>query len=333
MVEYRRAREEEAADILDFINYVFSQAHKPHDFRKFNPPMYGSDYPFWKEHYVAVEDGRIKATLSITKKYAECGGESFTYGHVGQVSVHPYARGEGHMKRLMNMADDDMVNDGFDFSELGGLRQRYGYFGYTQGRPHYRMTVTSTNTRHALRGRECTLTARRRPHEGGWSCLYDLLDANGEIVGRAGESLLELDDPYLAPEACEAYFCASGQKQMTITAQMHEVERIRVINSFCENIVLANASMYKIYDFAKYIRAALTIRSQENLLPDGEMDVQIDREPLHILVQDGEVTVEPGREGQGVYLSRMQAQEMLFSPASPALYPDAPAGWFPVSIF
>lgn len=332
MVEYRRAREEEAADILDFINYIFSQAHRPHDFRRFNPPMYGSDYPFWKEHYVAVEDGRIKATLSITEKHIERGGEVFTYGHVGQVSVHPYARGEGHMKRLMNMADDDMVNAGFDFSELGGLRQRYGYFGYTQGRPHYRMTVTPTNTRHALRGRDCALAAERRLHEGGWSCQYDLLDETGKIVGRAGENLLELDDPYLAPDACEAYFRVSGEQQITVCAQLHEVERLRVINSFCEQLVLANAGMYKIYDFAKYIRAALTIRAQEGALPDGEMDIQIDQEPLHILVRNGDVTVGHGREGQGVYLSRMQAQEMLFSPASPALYPDAPAGWFPASV-
>lgn len=332
MVEYRKAREEEAADILDFINYVFSEAHRPHDFRKFNPPMYGSDYPFWKEHYVAVEDGRIKATLSITKNRAECAGENFTYGHVGQVSVHPYARGEGHMKRLMNMAEDDMRNDGFDFSELGGLRQRYGYFGYTQGAPHYQMRITTTNTRHALRGRECSLTARRRPHEGGWSYLYDLLDEKGEIVGKAGDHLLELNDPYLAAEGCEAYFRASGETEMSVSVAMDDIEHIRVYNSFCENLSLGNGRLYKIYDFEKYLRAALSRRAQKNMLPDGEMNVQIDRTPLHIAVKKGEVTVEKGREGQGVYLSAMQAQEMIFSPATAALYPDAPAGWFPISV-
>ena len=332
MVEYRKARQEEAADILDFINYVFSQAHRPHDFRRYNPAMYDSDYPFWKEHYVAVEDGRIKATLSITKKETERGGVKLTYGHVGQVSVHPYSRGEGHMKRLMNMADDDMRNAGFDFAELGGLRQRYGYFGYTQGGPHYQMTVTATNTRHALRGKECSLTAEPRPHEGGWSTTYDLFDEHGEIVGRAGSGLLELDDPYLAPEACEAYFRASGEKEMHVSAGMNEIERIRVLNSFCETISLANRSMYKIYNFAKYLKAAFTARAQENLLPDGEMNVQIDRNPLRIVVKDGEVIVENGAGGQGAYLSAMQAQEMIFSPASAALYPDAPAGWFPISI-
>jgi len=90
--------------------------------------------------------------------------------------------------------------------------------------------------------------------------------------------------------------------------------------------------MYRIYRFEKYIRAALTLRAQEGRLHDGEMDLQIDRRPLRIEVKDGEVSVSPGLEGQGVYLTAMQAQEMIFSPASPALYPDAPAGWFPATI-
>ena len=51
-----------------------------------------------------------------------------------------------------------------------------------------------------------------------------------------------------------------------------------------------------------------------------------------LLVKEGQVTVEEGKAGQGAYLSAMQAQEMIFSPASPVLYQDAPAGWFPVSV-
>lgn len=332
MVEYRRAREEEAADILDFINYVFSQAYKPHDFKKYNPAMYDSDYPFWKEHYVAVENGRIRATLSITKKETECAGTKFTFGHVGQVSVHPYARGEGHMKRLMQLADDDMRNAGFDFAELGGLRQRYGYFGYTQGRCHYEMTVTTTNTRHALLGKECTLAARQRPHEGGWSPTYDVLDAAGNIIGRAGSYFLELDDIRLAPEACEAYFRASGEKEMRVSAAMHDTERIRVLNSFCERVVFTSGPMYKVYRFDKYLQAALTLRAQTGPIANGEMAISIDGAPLSIRVEDGKVSVLSGKDGEGMELTAMQAQEMMFSPATAALYPFAPAGWFPVTV-
>lgn len=332
MVEYRKARQEEAADILDFINYVFSQAHRPHDFRKFNPPMYGSGYPFWKEHYVAVEDGRIRATLSVTKKEIECGGVHMTYGHIGQVSVHPYARGEGHMKRLMHLADDDMRISGFDYAELGGQRQRYNYFGFTQGACHYEARVTSTNTRHVLNGRECAFIAKKRPHEGGWIDVFDLLDEEGDVAGRVSARMAVVDDLSLLPDACEAFFRASGEKEMNLTAALHETDRIRALQGLCEQMSLTTGMLYKVFNYKKYIRAALTKKAEHARLEEGEMKLEIDGEPIRISVCDGNIEVSDGVRGEGRWMSRLEAQEMLFSPASPALYPFAPLGWFPVSV-
>lgn len=332
MVEYRMARAEEAADILDFINYVFSQAHRPHDFKKFNPPMYDSDYPFWKEHYVAVENGRIKATLSVTQKEAECAGTTLTYGYIGQVSVHPYERGAGHMKRLMQMVDETALKLDYDFCKLGGLRQRYGYFGYTQGDPHYEMAVTTTNTRHALRGRECALTAKQRHFEGGWNYRYDLVNEAGKCVGIIGNNTMELDDLSLVADACEAFFRASGEKEYLLTAELHDTERIRAINAMCEWIKLANHSMYKIYHFDRFLKALLCKRAQYSPMANGELKLDIEGQALCLQVENGKVQVLPGTNGEGLQLTRYQAQEMLFSPATRALYPETPLGWFPASI-
>ena len=332
MVEYRKARAEEADDILDFINYVFSQAHNPHDFKKFNPAMYDSGYPFWKEHYVAVENGRIKATLSITKKETERAGMKLIHGHVGQVSVHPYSRGAGHMKELMRMADEDMQRDGWDFAELNGLRQRYEYFGYTQGDCRCMMTVTSTNIRHALKGKESSFGVRQRTDNTIWETKWDLLDENGNAVGMVGKGTLVLDDLSRAPEACDAFFRASGETMMTISAPLYDTERIRAISSFCEDVMFKTRMQYRVYHFDRFLKAGLTLRAQAGLLQDGERTIEIDGKPLRIAVKDGQVTVEEGRAGEGRKLTAMQAQEMMFSTASAALYPDMPAGWFPISL-
>jgi len=332
MVEYRRARAEEAADILDFINYVFSQAHYPHDFRKFNPKMYASGYPFWKEHYVAVEDGRIKATLSITKGEIERGGEKFTCGHVGQVSVHPYARGGGHMKALMRMADEDMQKDGWDFAELNGLRQRYEYFGYTQGGMKCFMTVTPTNIRHVLKGAESRMSVKERTDNSVWERVYDLYDENGKVIGKVGKGTLQIGDLSRAPEACDAFFRATGETGMSISAAPYETERIRAISAFCEDVQLKTCMQYRVYHFEKVLRAGLALRAQAGLLPDGVRTVEIDGQAIEIRVEGGRVTVGPGRSGEGRKLTAMQAQEMMFSAVSPALYPDMPAGWFPISL-
>ena len=314
MLEYRKARAEEAADILDFINYVFSQAHRPHDFKKFNPAMYGGDYPFWKEHYVAVRDGRIKATLSVSKRESDCAGVHLTRAHIGQVSVHPYERGEGHMKHLMRMADEDMSNAGYDYAELNGLRQRYQYFGYTQGTP--------TNIRHTLGGAEPRLTFR----DG------TLLDEAGAQRGTLQGGRLTLDDYSLAADACAAYLSATGVDSLRLSVAPYETACLRAVGAFCEDTALQNTMQYRVYHFDRVLRAGLGLRAAAGLLPDGEATLNVEGETWHMACRDGRVTVEPGDPAAAPALTRMQAQELMFSPLSRALYPDMPPEWFPITL-
>ena len=59
-------------------------------------------------------------------------GKPLRAAGIGTVSVHPYARGEGHMKKLMHMTLEECRENGADLAMLGGQRQRYEYFGFTQ---------------------------------------------------------------------------------------------------------------------------------------------------------------------------------------------------------
>ncbi|MBO4886495.1 MAG: GNAT family N-acetyltransferase [Clostridia bacterium] len=336
MVEYRKGRAEDAADILDFINYVFSQAHYPHDFRKFNPRMYASDYPFWEDHYVAVENGKIRGTLSVTRTERERAGVKLVCGHVGQVSVHPYARGEGHMKKLMAMADEDMRTGGFDLAELNGLRQRYEYFGYTQGDCRLRARITPTNVRHALGNRAEELmhglTARVRDDNTAWEKRWDILDAEGRRLAVAGPGTLETEALDRLPALCGVFFRSSGEKEMTVSAALYDTARVRALTAFCEDVQLSTGMQYKIYRFDRVLQAALALKANSGLLRDGELAVEIDGLPLRLCVRGGHAEVVPGRAGEGLPLTAMQAQEFFFATAAPLLHPEAPAGWLPVSL-
>ena len=45
-------------DILDFGNYVFSQAHAPHDFRRLLPKVYGAHIEGMENiHFLALQEG------------------------------------------------------------------------------------------------------------------------------------------------------------------------------------------------------------------------------------------------------------------------------------
>ena len=58
------------------------------------------DYTFI--HRVAAdENGKLRAQIAVLPEKLMVAGHPLRGGFVGNVSVHPKARGEGHMKRLM----------------------------------------------------------------------------------------------------------------------------------------------------------------------------------------------------------------------------------------
>lgn len=151
MTEYRLARPEEENDILDFINFVFSQAHRPHDFRALLPKVYA--HPgFSQYHVVAVENGRIRGTVALLPLTLRVsGGDTLSVGYIGSVSAHPYDKGAGHMKKLMNLTLENAEKAGYDLLTLGGQRQRYAYFGFERAEMHRTFRLRTPNVRHALR--------------------------------------------------------------------------------------------------------------------------------------------------------------------------------------
>ena len=102
VIEYRLSLDSERDDVIDFCNYVFSQAHVPHDFKTLLPKAYADHLPrLGAEHFIAVRDGHIRALVALRPLKMNILSRSLSVGFVGGVSVHPYARGEGHMKALM----------------------------------------------------------------------------------------------------------------------------------------------------------------------------------------------------------------------------------------
>ena len=137
-------------DYMDFINYVFGFNGDSSDFKKLLPKLYKYEYEPAVSSYVAVEDGKLKAAIgAFDHDISVCGVYLKTRG-IGNVAVHPYTRGSGYMKKLMNMALDDMVSDGVVLSVLGGRRQRYNFVSYDKLGQAVSMSFNSDNMRHTF---------------------------------------------------------------------------------------------------------------------------------------------------------------------------------------
>jgi predicted acetyltransferase len=158
-IYYGRGTAEMFDDYMDFINYVFGFNGDSSDFKKLLPKLYKYEYEPAVSSYVAVEDGKLKSAIgAFDHDITVCGIHVKTRG-IGNVAVHPYARGKGYMKKLMNMALDDMENEGIALSVLGGRRQRYNFFSYDKLGQAVSMSFNGDNFRHTFgKDRKHTLT-------------------------------------------------------------------------------------------------------------------------------------------------------------------------------
>ena len=150
-VQFERAKLDDLDDIMDFVDFVFSHDSAPHDFMALLPKLYKHEYFMEGIHYLARENGKIKAAAgAYPMKMEFSGGPSLPGRGIGMVSVHPRSRSKGYMKKIMNMALEDMRKEKIVFSCLGGQRQRYEYFGYAPVGSNYFFSVHEANINHTL---------------------------------------------------------------------------------------------------------------------------------------------------------------------------------------
>lgn len=154
---YRIASLQDRDNYIDFINYVFSFSHRPHDFKALYPREYRDGFEGKAVHFLALnETGQIRAVVAVLPFRMQIASYRLSCGFIGSVSVHPYARGEGHMKKLMAMANQWMIEHNVDLAILDGKRQRYQYYGYSKGGAMFYYNINKDNIRHGLKNIDTT---------------------------------------------------------------------------------------------------------------------------------------------------------------------------------
>ena len=157
MVQYEKAAAKDYEEVIDLANYTFSAARHPTDFPSSLPKLYRREYFMDAVHYIAREDGRIRAVVGSYPLEMRVKTETLPGRGIGMVSVHPYARARGYMRALMEMALADMreasreASGGYAFSCLAGQRQRYEYFGFTPTGIRFEFECGRDNVRHFTR--------------------------------------------------------------------------------------------------------------------------------------------------------------------------------------
>ncbi len=359
-------------DYLDFINYVFGFNGNDEDFLKLLPKLYKPEYQPCENSYVVTEDSKLKAAIGVFVREQSVCGETLSVHGIGNVAVHPYARSRGYMRDLMRMAVDDMIASGADYSDLGGRRQRYGYFSYESAEPMWEFTIDQTNARHCFRDmppREIAFREVTEPddpavdkmlalHEKqplymrrdrtaffdicrSWNRkLYEITDGK---YGFAGYRVGEMDELVLADESdfyavVRAYL--ENHQDMHLNVPLYNVDRITAASLICEHSSLHDGAKCTIFHFEKVVRAFLNLKAQSlpNTMCNGELTVLVHGiagdEQFTIAMQDGIPAVTKTDKTPDMVLAHREAVAFFFGAMSPERMKNAyAAAWFPLPLY
>lgn len=370
MTEYRFANTQDLPKVIDFIDLVFSQAARPHDFAELIPKVYGDKHDYSHIHAIALEDGEVRGCVAVLPFDMNIAGQKLRVGYVGSVSVHRLSRGAGHMKKLMEMQIEKAKTDGLDVLILGGQRQRYGYFGFSPVGGAYSYTVTHANVRHALKDVESsafTFSAmdtaadsdyafrlyQQQPvcgsrtvegfaetaltfHSQGWIIRMNGQNAGYLIASRDQKTLLEIvvEDETLIPAVLKAWMAAFGVRNLNVNAAPYNKPLNRTLATFAEGYTIGQDGYVLCLNYANTIRSWMTLKNRISALSDDVVRIRVGDEALELKVQNGAVSVEKCTEQADFSLVSAEADQLLFG-FNRFYAPESegiPADWFPLPL-
>ena len=318
MTEYRFATAQDWPKIIDFIDLVFSQSARPHDFAALIPKVYGDGHDYSHIHAIALEDGEIRGCVAVLPVDMTVAGQQLRMGYLGSVSVHRLSRGAGHMKKTMQMQLEKAKADGLDLIVLGGQRQRYGYFGFYPAGHGYEYSVTQSNVRHALKDVDASAFTfealeagegseyayalyQQQPVCGsrtaenfaelaltfeskGWLVLENGQKAGYLIASNDGKGIREivLEKPAQVPAVLKAWLALQQVRGLYVDAAPYNVTLNRTLAAFAEYYSLGQDGLVRCLNYANVIRCWMTLKNSISPLSEGMLRLGIDGETIEI---------------------------------------------------
>lgn len=370
MVTYRKARPEERAAYIEFAGMVFSDGVNHSNFETMIPKVYGPQVETSDMHYLAVDDEKvIRGLVAVMPNELRIGGETLKIGFVGTVSVHPEARGEGHMKKLMWMAIEDMKAQGVDISLLGGQRQRYEYFGYAKGGVGYNFTVGEPNVRHALKNVDIEgVVFEEIGHDSPWAddafALFAMQEVrfsrtrenfvdyccsyyarpwaavkDGKFIGylvcnknKDGIAEILVESPDMLDCVIKAWVTVNELPRVRIVLPEWRCDDIKHLGVYAGDTSLEMRVQSSVYNPRRVLKAMLTEKAGYAHLADASMAFEIEGDIFTVTVQDGNVSITDGGQNP-VCLSCLEASQLFAYPFDYEGRAQTPQGWFPLPLF
>lgn len=354
-VEFLKGTESDYEEIVDFANYVFSYSGEKTDFPSLLPKLYKKEYNTMDNHYIVKEDGKIKAVVGVFPMELMVLDRKLKVGGIGTVSVHPYSRGSGYMKKLMNMALEDMKNEGFAFSCLGGMKQRYEYFSYTPCGQEAYFTINNENVKHKLKDYindkiifkeilENNIEFLDKAYDlynnsdykfkreksmfldilKSWSFKVYSIENNYSFLGYmvvtpdkkyVSELVINNDELYLAVIA--NYINYNNLEEINLELSIWEKKKIREIFDIAESSTINSCYQFNIINYEETLEILLKFKNSYSELEEGRIAIDIkEYGKIEIVINSEVISVNTFNGKCDIELNHLKAMQLLFSPLS-----------------
>ncbi len=320
-----RCPENLTAHLLDVLNDVFFSEDPATNFLDLLPKLYKDRYNPAYNNLIIAEDGVIKAAVGCFPSNACVAGRELNILGIGNVAVAKDSRSKGYMIELMNDSIEIMKNDNYDYSLLGGQRQRYGFFGYDPVGSEYRFLIDKGNIRRVLgEERKSKFTARKVTTDdtailGRIKELYDSLPFR---IEREENRLFDIlcswkNIPYAVFEGDEfkGYFCVTpgefnhiaeartvniadmlelflcvletkNAEGTSLNVPLFDTELCDFMAKNCGGLSIGTPDMINIFNFGRFTEAFLALKATRMKLCEGELTLLI-----HGMKRDERITV------------------------------------------
>ncbi|MEE1012015.1 MAG: hypothetical protein U0L11_08290, partial [Acutalibacteraceae bacterium] len=256
-------------------------------------------------------------------------------------------RRKGYMIDLMNMSLEHMIAEGYDYSLLGGQRQRYEYFGYVPAGNGMNFTINKGNISRIRNGNTETdfifealdennadaiakikalydnspFRAERKEEEmfdilRSWGCKPYVVYCGGEFKG-----YFVMKKGYLAEvkavnteDLLDIILCiikASENESVNFTVPVYDTETCDFMSKRACGMSLCHVEQLNIFNYANFIEAFLTVKAERMNLCSGTLNVLVHGyakdEKLAITVDGKNVTVAETDATPDVELDNLEA--------------------------
>ena len=360
-MEIKKLGAEHYDELLEMLNYTFGNSYKrPMDFLSEQPKMWVRDDEHMGRHIGIFEDGKLCSVVGIYPLKTVIDGEEFLFATTGNVATLPEYEGRGYFNLIFNEIMKELDRIGADAARLGGLRQRYGRFGYEMGGTTYKFTFLDHNR---IRGfgenagegivfeeikpdnidalKVCALLSQKRQIcvkrtlENAYPSMCSRYNKpyaaylDGKMIGylAASSSLANVEEiNALTADDMVKMVCAwQKQKHVCVNFELpcHMTEEVRAFWSSSNGLKITPSTQFKVINWQKLLNALMRMKAKSEKMLDGEFVVEIlGYGKLKLFVDGDRVGCELTDEKAHLTLDRLEATRLLLGPAAPIATAD-----------